>query len=223
MFWQLLLAHFLADYPLQPRWMLAAKQRLWGLLLHTSIHFLTALLLVGDARWRLLPPLLSLALVHFFIDLTKYRLAVRRPRWVTLPYFIDQLAHLLTLLAAARWIGAALGPGAEPAAQPWMIYTLGYLAATHVWFVTERMLTWSDKPYQHILEASLWPRMLARAAMLTALLVSGFGPEGGGLTAVAWMPYRPEQRGGRALLTDLAVSAAVAVLLRWAARLALGG
>src|SRR4030042_686489 len=104
MFWQLLLAHFLADYPLQPRWLLAAKQRLWGLLLHVTIHFLTALLLVGDLRWKLLLPLLGLASVHFLIDLTKYRLAVTRPAWVRLPYFIDQALPLLPILGPARWL-----------------------------------------------------------------------------------------------------------------------
>lgn len=222
MFWQLLLAHLLADFPLQPRWLVAAKQQLWGVLLHTGIHFLTALLLVGDARWTLLPQVLSLALVHFVIDLTKYRLAVRWPAWVTLPYFIDQLAHLLTLLAVSRWMGAVLAPGAAPSPQLWMIYAIGYLTATHVWFVTERMLTWSDEANQLILEASLWPRMLARAAMLTALLLLGIGSSGAGLAAIAWMPYRREERGGRALLTDLIVAAATAILIRLAARAALG-
>jgi hypothetical protein len=220
MVWQLLLAHFLADYPLQPRWLLAAKQRLWGLLLHVTIHFLTALLLVGDVRWKLLPPLVSLALVHFVIDLTKYRLAVTRPAWVRLPYFIDQALHLLTILGAARWIAAALAPAGAPAAEPWMIYLLGYLLATHVWFVTERMLTWHDKAYQQILETSLFPRMLSRALMLSALFLLGVGPQ---VAAVAWLPYRRESRGTRALLTDLAVAAAVAVLAKWAARAALGG
>ena len=223
MFWQLLLAHFLADYPLQPRWLLAAKQRLWGLLLHVTIHFLTALLLVGDVRWKLLPPLVSLALVHFVIDLTKYRLAVTRPAWVRLPYLIDQLLHVVTILGTAGWIAATLAPASAPAPEPWMIYLLGYLLATHVWFVTERMLTWHDKAYQQILESSLVPRMLSRAVMLTALFLLGFGPQTTALSAGAWLPYRRENRGARALLTDLAVAAAVAVLVKWAARAALGG
>ena len=102
MFWQLLLAHFLADFPLQPRWLVDAKQRLGGLLLHTAIHLLTSLLLVGDLRWKLLLPVLALALAHFIIDLSKYRLAVIRPGWVRLPYFVDQAVHVLTLLGAAR-------------------------------------------------------------------------------------------------------------------------
>jgi len=219
MFWQLLLAHFLADYPLQPRWLLAAKQRLWGLLLHVTIHFLTALLLVGDVRWKLLLPLLSLALVHFVIDLTKYRLAVTRQGWVRLPYLIDQLLHVFTILGAARWSAVVLAPAGAPAAEPWMIYLLGYLLATHVWFVTERMLTWADKPYQQILDSSLWPRMLSRAMMLTVLFLLGVGPQG---AAVAWLPYRRENRGARALLTDLAVVVVVAILVKWAARTALG-
>lgn len=214
MLWQLLLAHFLADYPLQPRWMLTAKQRLWGLLLHVSIHFLTSLLLVGDQRWSLLLPLLGLALVHFVIDFGKYRLAVLRPSWVRLPYFIDQALHVLTILGTARWI--ALVAGSVAPVQPWVIFSLGYVLATHVWFVTERMLTWHDKPYLQLLETSLWPRMLARALMLTALLLVLIGPDGLVLAAVAWMPYGRAERGSRALATDLAVAAAAAMLVRWA-------
>jgi hypothetical protein len=42
------------------------------------------------------------------------------------------------------------------------------------------------------------------------------------MLATAWLPYRRADQGGRALLTDLAVAAVVAVLLRWAARAALG-
>jgi len=217
MFWQLLLAHLLADFPLQPRWLVEAKQRLGGLVLHASIHLLTMLLLVGEARWALLRPLISLALVHFLIDLGKYRLAVSRPGWVTLPYLVDQAVHVLTLLGAARWIGVLVDP---PAAQPWMIYAIGYLGVTHVWFVTERMLTWPDKRYQRVLDQGLWPRMVARALMLTTLLLLGLGPA---MIGMAWLPYRRTDQGGRALLTDLAVAAAVALLLRWAARAALGG
>jgi hypothetical protein len=216
MFWQLLLAHLLADFPLQPRWLVEAKQRPDGLVLHVGIHFLTTLLLVGDLRWQLLPPVVALALVHFVIDLAKYRLAVIRPAWVTLPYLIDQAVHVLTLLGAARWIAARVEP---PAVEPWMIYAIGYLGVTHVWFVTERMLTWPDKHYQQVLEQGLWPRMVARALMLTALLILGLGPA---MLATAWLPYRRADQGGRALLTDLAVAAVVAVLLRWAARAALG-
>jgi hypothetical protein len=198
----------------------AAKQKLWGLLLHASIHLLTTLLLVGDLRWRLLLPVLSLALVHFVIDLSKYRLAVIRPGWVRLPYFIDQALHVLTILGAARWIGALLGPAGGPAPALWMIYLLGYLAATHVWFVTERMLTWPDKPYQGLLESSLWPRMLARALMLTVLLLLTLGLDGVGLAATAWMPYRRAEQGSRALLTDLTVALAAAALVKWALRVA---
>jgi hypothetical protein len=214
MLWQLLLAHFLADYPLQPRWMLAAKQQLWGLLLHVSIHFLTSLLLVGDLRWKLLLPLLGLALVHFVIDFSKYRLAVLRPTWVRLPYIIDQALHVLTILGTARWIAVVAGPLAP--AQPWVIYGLGYVLATHVWFVTERVLSWHDKPSLELLETTLLPRMLARALMLTALLLLSVGSGGLVLTTVAWMPYRREARGARALLIDLAVAAAAALLVRWA-------
>ncbi|HLE03255.1 MAG TPA: DUF3307 domain-containing protein, partial [Anaerolineales bacterium] len=105
MFWQLLLAHFLADFPLQPLWLVRSKRFFWGLAVHGTVHFLTLLLVVGSARGVIWPQLLALALIHFTIDVLKYRLGSRRPVWVTAPYFIDQAVHILSVLVVASRIG----------------------------------------------------------------------------------------------------------------------
>ncbi len=216
MFMQLLFAHLLADFPLQPRWLVAAKDRLWALGFHAGIHFLTALLMVGSARVKLLLPVAALGLVHFAIDFTKYRVGAIRPEWVKLPYLIDQAVHLLSLLLISRWMVGILAP-ANPVETPaWLIYGIGYLAATHVWFVTEKMLTEPQSSYRKEVEAELWPRMVARGVLLTILLLtgSGFGPLG--LAATIWLPYSNRSHRARAVLTDLAVATLVAGMVKWA-------
>ncbi len=214
MFWHLYFAHLLADFPLQPRWLVAAKDRMWALGLHAVLHFLTALLIVGDVRWRILIPLLVLGLVHFAIDLVKYRLALSRPDWVTVPYFLDQLVHLLSILLLAGWVGSILGDAAVQRPPAWLLYAAGYLAVTHVWFVTEKVLTRPGSGYRKELEAELWPRMASRAVMLSLFLVLGSGQEAFGLLAIAWLPYKARSHRLRALLTDLAVAILVAALVR---------
>ena len=71
MFWTLLLAHLIADYPLQSSWMVRAKRTLGGLTLHVAIHIVVMLILVGPALPQVWLPLAAIALVHFALDAGK--------------------------------------------------------------------------------------------------------------------------------------------------------
>ena len=223
MFWQLLFAHLLADFPLQPQWLVAAKDRIWALGFHATIHFLTALLMVGSARSKLLLPVAVLGLVHFAIDLAKYRLGAFRPSWVKLPYLIDQLVHFLSIALISRWMVGILGTENVVAPHVWLIYGIGYLAVTHVWFVTEKMLTEPQSSYRKEVEAELWPRMVTRGLMLTIFLMLGSDLSGIGLTAMIWLPYSNRSHRVRSVLTDLAVTILVALLVKWATLSILAG
>ncbi len=97
MVWYLLPAHFIADYPLQSDWMVKEKIRLSVLASHVSIHFLVTLAIVGSSRLLLLPYILTLALIHFEIDLLKNIVTLIRPRWVVVPYIIDQSIHYISI------------------------------------------------------------------------------------------------------------------------------
>lgn len=94
----LLLAHVIADFPLQTnqifRWKMQSNL---GILLHVAIHLaVTALTLRHSlSMWRLL---LLLGVIHFGIDWLKLRIPVRRQ---TPGFIIDQLAHLLSLVYLA--------------------------------------------------------------------------------------------------------------------------
>ncbi|HEY4666744.1 MAG TPA: DUF3307 domain-containing protein [Anaerolineales bacterium] len=219
MFWQLLLAHFLADFPLQPMWLVRSKRFFWGLAVHGTVHFLTLLLVVGSARRVIWPQLLGLALIHFAIDGLKYSLGTRRPSWVTAPYFIDQGVHFLSVLLVARWI-ESLGPELPLAITPALaIIASAYVVVTHVWFVTEKTLAHAETGYRSEVENSLWPRMLARAAFLSGLLVLLVGRAVPllALGTTVRLPYYKDTHWRRALITDLLVAVLTAVFVRLAA------
>lgn len=173
MIWNLLLAHLLGDFPLQPMWLVRSKERTWGLAVHGAIHFLTMLLLVGSARAVLWPQVLALAIFHFTVDVIKYRMSFSRPLWSVVSYFVDQAVHILSLIVVAGWM-AMVAPEAGGLVDPMLaVYASGYLLATHVWFVTEKTLWQARVAYRAEVELTFWPRMLVRAGLLTVLLLLG--------------------------------------------------
>lgn len=108
----LFLAHVLADFVFQTRWMVDRKRNLAVLLLHVGVVFVLSWGALGGA-WVVA---LMVALAHFAIDAVK---ACSPARWRdTLGAFLlDQGAHLLTLLAAALWWPAAASQGLW---APWL-------------------------------------------------------------------------------------------------------
>ncbi|WP_420858748.1 DUF3307 domain-containing protein [Marivivens marinus] len=90
----LLLAHAVADFVLQNRWIVQNKGRAGALLLHGALVLLTAQVATG--QWAA-PALLVLAAVHVLIDLAKARLT----RGGIGPFLADQAAHMATIGAVA--------------------------------------------------------------------------------------------------------------------------
>jgi hypothetical protein len=203
----------LADYPLQSNWMARNKRRPHVLIAHVAIHFLVLLLLAGEARRLIWPYLLALALAHLCIDVGKNTVNRLRPGWVIAPYVVDQLIHYATIALTGAWITRALGTVAPPFSPELAILACAYLAATYVWFISERILAYADDSYRREVQAQVWPRMGMRAVMLTALLWLG------GLStvplilsgAVVSVPYLSGKHRQRALLTDLSVSLVIAI------------
>jgi len=219
MFWHLYLAHLIGDYPLQPNWMVKIKHTWYGLLLHVGVHLAVLLVIVGAARRVLWPYLLALTFVHFGIDLLKNGFTKYQPQWVAGPYLFDQLLHLSSVLLVASWINQAIAADELLESGRWLVYTGGYLIATYAWFITERVLVHADEGYRRELVAQLWPRMLARAAMVTAwlwgwqLLVIGMAPLIG---MNIQLPYKSATYRRQMLVIDIGVALAAAILIRWA-------
>ncbi len=117
----LILAHLVADYPLQNSWIIANKKKPLAMTAHIGVVFLLTLLAL---RGEFLPAL-SITVAHLLIDLIKTHLAPDR-LWV---YITDQLAHFATI-AAALWFWpdlALLWPDATPALQYLLAISAGLI------------------------------------------------------------------------------------------------
>lgn len=192
-------------------WLVRSKSKMWGLLLHGGIHFLTLLLLVGPYRSEIWPQVLTLAIFHFLVDVAKYRLTDGRPEWTTSSYFIDQGVHLISIVVVAVWIDTIVPDAAAAFNTPLLITVSGFLLVTHVWFVTEKTFSHSDRDYNQEVQQTLWPRMFARGAFLAVLLA--IGSTWFVIAAALQLPYVKDTYWRRALITDAIVAVAVAALV----------
>ena len=114
----LVVAHLIADYPLQNSWIIANKKRPEAMAAHIGVVFLlTALALRGE-----IAPALIITAAHLGIDLVKTHLAPDR-LWA---YLGDQLAHFATI-GAVLWLWPELGL-LWPEATAWTQYLLAITA-----------------------------------------------------------------------------------------------
>jgi hypothetical protein len=133
MFYLFLLAHLVADFVLQPYWLVVRKQRWDGLLLHGGIVLACMLLLplADTAALALWPAMLAITGVHIAADRWKVRYGSRIPGPPIVPFLLDQVIHVttlcvvlgLTLPAQQLWM-----PGASPMA-PLALYAAAYVVA----------------------------------------------------------------------------------------------
>ena len=118
---QLLIAHFIGDFFVQPTsWVRAKEERkltAWQLYVHSVLHGGLAWLLVfetGFWKWAIV-----VAVVHFLIDALKllFQNENSKRSW----FFIDQLLHLISLYLIWLWFS---GPVIVFPANGWLVITL---------------------------------------------------------------------------------------------------
>ena len=108
LFFTLLLAHLLADFPLQTNTIIRIKSRHWGgVLLHVLIYVAVTGSLLWQP-WQHLSFLFLLGSIHFIIDLVKLNF-IEQPQ-STSAFLVDQLAHLLTMIAIVCVVQVTEGP-----------------------------------------------------------------------------------------------------------------
>ncbi|MEO0974531.1 MAG: DUF3307 domain-containing protein [Pseudomonadota bacterium] len=90
----LLAAHLLADFPLQPAWLIERKRQLPYLTGHVLVVAITGGVLLGAVHW---PLLLILVASHTLMDVVKLYLL---PDTVT-TFVLDQFVHLAVIVALA--------------------------------------------------------------------------------------------------------------------------
>lgn len=97
LFWRLLLAHFVADFPLQTDAVFVVKkEKPWGLLLHSTLFWLVAILLAKPflkigAVWG---GLIILGLLHIVIDKSKLILVGKGHKDHLVYFLLDQALHV---------------------------------------------------------------------------------------------------------------------------------
>lgn len=172
MFWVLFLAHLIADYPLQPDRLVAAKKHFPGLAIHVSIQWIVMTLLTWPWRSILWPYILAIAIFHFVIDYFKVILGKKKPEWVIAPYLWDQPLHWLSLIIVCYWMSQTTDLHIWNINSSLIIYSIGILMVTHIWFVTERVMTYRDQGLQLRVVKSMWLRMASRLILFTLLVMA---------------------------------------------------
>ena len=90
---QFLLAHLLADFAFQTKWMIDNKTLVGkGILVHILIVFMVTGLATG--LWL---PAVVVSFAHYVIDIGKYYLQKKYPRYELKLFYADQLLHLITI------------------------------------------------------------------------------------------------------------------------------
>jgi hypothetical protein len=177
MFYLFLFAHLLADFALQPLWLVRRKRRWDGLLIHVAVVLacMLALILAEPATAPLWPAMLAISTAHLAADRWKVRHADALLRPPVIPFLLDQAIHLAVLAGA---LSLALPPGAlwsldaSPLARP-ALYGSGYLAATLATPIA--LIVALDPGFTHAASAARARLrcLLAAAAVLTLALLAG--------------------------------------------------
>jgi len=97
---KLILAHFIADYLLQPKSLVAKKYASkLGIFLHASIHFACSLIIFLSTNSLTVTTfflIITISVLHFFIDNFKIRSEVGKTNY-SFYYWFDQFLHLATI------------------------------------------------------------------------------------------------------------------------------
>jgi hypothetical protein len=222
MFWIILLCHFIADYPLQTDAMVIAKKtRFSGLLMHIAMHFLTMIVVLCSILSIEISVGISMAVVisgfHFAIDYWKNVLSKLRPAWVIFGYIQDQILHFSSiLLITYLWQKFGWSSFLE-VSKPMIIYAIGFILATHFWFVTERILNYKNTSYKQWEEATMWSRMMSRAVLYSTVIV-GFNfwllAVIAGAIVLGWNDLESELRMKTMMIDFVGVGALILVTLQ---------
>lgn len=214
MFYLFLLAHLVADFALQPLWLVRRKRQWDGLLIHVAVVLacMLALIAVEPAAAPLWPAMLVIGAVHLAADRWKVRHAdgLFRPPFV--PFLLDQAIHLGTLALA---LSLALPPAqlwgldASPLALP-ALYLSGYIVAALAAPIA--LIVLLDPGFAHAAQAARARArsLVAAVAVLTLALLAGpvaLPVTLAGLAVAARRPASPHPLDGPAGLLAVAMAA----------------
>lgn len=183
----LIMAHVLADFLLQPGWMVAQKGSPAGALAHLAVVLGTMLAALGTAS----PGVLALAGLHLGIDLIKTGAGRPGP----LPFLLDQAAHLASLAALAAlepglW-AAGLWSAAPPALPGLMALAAGAVVATQAggFLIALLMEPWEPQARGGLTRGGRAIGLLERGLIFALVLAGQIGAIGALIAAKSILRY----------------------------------
>lgn len=177
---KLLVAHFLGDFVFQfNKWVKdKEKNKLKSkyLYIHTAIHFLLLLIMVGfQSKYLIL--VLFIGLSHLMIDGIKLLRPIKNKR---LLFFIDQLAHLLVIGGAVVFFQSIQLHPIEWITEKTMLLLLSFLLVTSVTSVVLKVLftKWNNaidkisEDHSSLKDAGKYIGMLERVLVFTFVILN---------------------------------------------------
>ncbi|WP_129633247.1 DUF3307 domain-containing protein [Candidatus Oscillochloris fontis] len=168
------LAHLVADFMLQPLWLIQRKRYWYGLVIHVGLVLVCMLAIIpfeprAAALW---PVMMGISVVHFGADHWKIQYGDRMVRSPLLAFLLDQVIHAVTII-----IGLSL---ALPLEQVWSlqtsafalpaIYAICYLLASFAAPIT--LIVALDPTFKHAsLAAAARVRSLVAAVVVLSLAI----------------------------------------------------
>ncbi|HWQ14300.1 MAG TPA: DUF3307 domain-containing protein [Roseiflexaceae bacterium] len=222
MFYLFLLAHLVADFMLQPYWLVVRKRHLYGLAIHCGVVLacMLALPLLDPATAALWPAMLAITAVHFATDWGKVQHGGRIPGPPIGPFLLDQVVHVATLaVALSLWLppDQVWRLSGSPAAVP-AVYAGAYIVALLA--APIGVMVWLDPAFDQVALAgrARIRSLVAGAAVVSLALFGGAVALPAallGLVVVARRPVSPHPLDSTAgMLAVMSVAAALGTLLQ---------
>lgn len=169
------LAHLVADFLLQPKWLVGWKEKSGrGIAVHGAIHALALFAVLAPRRFDVFTLILGIALAHGLIDAVKIRWQKKAAAF-DLFFVVDQLAHL-AVLAAAAWLIRPAVPTFWAGDIGWIIFAVLFLFSFGVaWWHLSHLQKFPLKTYaQRLTRFALLALVFALFAIPSLLLSSSF-------------------------------------------------
>lgn len=242
----LVIAHLLGDFVLQRNAVIEGKRKgRWPALIEHGAWHLASLVVAwllfapaGIAVLHVAVAFGAIVTLHLLTDLASYRLPVERP---LLAFVLDQLLHLLVLVAAAWWLSgrpdwlSAMAPAWDEVSSGlgWLLAAYLIVVVVFGWvnrLALQSLLPESDDQELGLARAGLYIGWLERFLMFSAVLIGAWSVLGLVLAAKSVFRFdsirhQREHAEYFVIGTLLSVSEVVAVglLLRWIAPNMTGG
>lgn len=201
LFFQLLMAHLLADFFLQSKYMLWQKRReKWKssqLALHALIAGFLAYLLVAQwQNWLLVG--VGTAVTHWLIDATKVQVDKQK---TTTAFIVDQLAHMAVIVTIAVLL-IEVPEGLDVMISPaqwgaWAVYGAGLLllfrpSSIFIQFVSGRWAEVMGDRTDELPNAGVWIGYLERLLIFLFILVGEYAAIGLLIAAKSILRFRDD-------------------------------